>query len=202
MNNQQTDLEMPEIMVQIFRFKFSNEFTAQMSNFAKIHQFDDRKSFKEAWENWIKDEDIAILINSEQKQLYNTGYEGDVLSKMFKSARYYYRKKKDNLDTVPRKEYIGSSFKMLELMDNHIKSKFLENTRKNNNNKIVTNISPANAYIDFCNTYYQEIAEEQSIDCKEFTQQPEFTQQQEVDNQKLKKTYKNRYFIQSRSLHH
>ena len=139
MNNQQTDLEMPEIMVQIFRFKFSNEFTAQMSNFAKIHQFDDRKSFKEAWENWIKDEDIAILINSEQKQLYNTGYEGDVLSKMFKSARYYYRKKKDNLDTVPRKEYIGSSFKMLELMDNHIKSKHITKKLQKNNQLIVKN---------------------------------------------------------------
>jgi hypothetical protein len=192
--NESIEIEKPEITVQIFRFKFSNEFTEQMANFAKIHQFDDRKSFKEAWEKWILDEDIHSLINTEQKRLFNNGYEGDVLDKMFKSARYYYRKKKETADTAQRKEYIGSSTQLIELMDKHIRTKFLENTRKNSNNKIVTNISPANAYIDFCNTYYQEIAGEQTVDCTE-------SSQQDVDNKKLKKTYKNRYFIQSRSLY-
>ena len=194
--NQPNEIEKPEITVQIFRFKFSNEFTEQMANFAKIHQFDDRKSFKEAWEKWILDEDIHSLINSEQKRLFNNGYEGDVLDKMFKSARYYYRKKKETADTAQRKEYIGSSTQLIELMDKHIRTKFLENTRKNSNNKIVTSISPANAYIDFCNTYYQEIAGEQTTDCTESSQQDVSQQdisqqdisQQDIDNKKLKKT--------------
>ena len=78
----------------IFRYKFSEPFVADLYNFAKIHQYDDRKVFKEEWKLWA--EDNELIVNGEKERLQNLNYEGDVLDKMFKSARYYFRKKNNN----------------------------------------------------------------------------------------------------------
>ena len=75
----------------IFRHKFSDEFTVSLSKFAKIHQYDHRSDFKEAWATWTDDNED--LVATETRRLTNNGYEGDILDKMCKSARYYYRKK-------------------------------------------------------------------------------------------------------------
>lgn len=181
-----------EIQIQTFRFKFGQEFTEYMSHFAKIHQYDDRKSFKEAWTKWTEEEHINALINDENKHLLNQGYVGDVSDKMFKSARYYYRKKKDTHDIIPRKEYIGLTSTIIEVMDIHIKSQFLENTKKNNENKIITNVSPANAFLDFINTNQSIIQDESVILSKK--------ENNSYFDEKIKKTYKNRYFIQSKNI--
>ena len=36
-------------MSETYRFKFSVEFSELLNNFAKIHQYDERKDFKEEW---------------------------------------------------------------------------------------------------------------------------------------------------------
>ena len=186
-----TEESIDSITVQTFRFKFSQEFTEHMSYFAKIHQYDDRKVFKEAWLEWINQAEINALINDETKILTNQGYTGDIIDKMFKSTRYYYRTKKDNTEpATQRKEYVGFSSNMLEIIDNHVKNQFLENTKKNNQNMIITNISPAHAYVDFCEKHQLEIGVESL--CLRQTDS-------DIDlSHKFKKTYKNRYFIQSR----
>ena len=202
---QSVQLPTQSIIIQTFRFKFSQEFTEIMSHFAMIHQFDDRVAFKEAWKSWTEEIYIASLINDEQKVLSTQGYEGNVLDKMFKSARYYYRKKKPDQEqqpseAIPRKEYIGVSAKILECMDSYIKTKFLENTIKTKDNIIRTTISPANAYTDFNNIHklqideeieklyiFQEAHNQCKLDAKEITI-------------KFKKTFKNRYFIQSKNV--
>jgi hypothetical protein len=38
----------------IYRFKFTEEFMEYLHNFSKIHQYDERKDFKEAWNIWIE----------------------------------------------------------------------------------------------------------------------------------------------------
>lgn len=202
--NEQVDTQSAaKIVIQTFRFKFSQEFTENMSHFAKIHQFDDRVSFKEAWKIWTEEIYIASLINEEQKVLSAQGYDGDVVDKMFKSARYYYRKKKSDQEpseAIPRKEYIGVSAKILECMDSYIKTKFLENTMKTKDNIIKTTISPANAYTDFNNIHKLQIEEEIE---KLYIHQEEHNQckldAKEITI-KFKKTFKNRYFIQSKNV--
>ena len=180
------------ITVQTFRFKFSQDFTEPMAYFAKIHQYDDRQIFKESWLEWTNQVEINALINDEIKKLTNQGYSGDVMDKMFKSARYYYRTKKETKEPLnPRKVYVGFSSNMLEIIDNHIKSRFLENTKKNKQNMIITNISPAHAYADFVETHQAEIALETLYLGLGNTDS-------ENVNNKFKKTYKNRYFIQSK----
>ena len=40
----------------IFRYKLSDDLMALISQFAKIHQYDDRHSYKDAWEHqWLND---------------------------------------------------------------------------------------------------------------------------------------------------
>jgi hypothetical protein len=36
--------------MKTYRYKFDNDITDELSYFAKIHQYDDRHAFKEAWE--------------------------------------------------------------------------------------------------------------------------------------------------------
>ena len=35
--------------------KFIEEFTSELYKFSKIHQYDHRKDFKEAWNIWVED---------------------------------------------------------------------------------------------------------------------------------------------------
>jgi len=41
--------------VNIFRYKFSDDFIQPLYQFSKIHQYDHRKDFKEAWNIWIEE---------------------------------------------------------------------------------------------------------------------------------------------------
>jgi hypothetical protein len=81
-----------KINAPIFRFKFTEAFMEDLYKFSKIHQYDHRKDFKEAWTIWI--EENNDIIDEEVERLLALGYDGDILDKMFKSARYYFRKKR------------------------------------------------------------------------------------------------------------
>jgi hypothetical protein len=106
----------------IYRYKFTDDITNELYQFSKIHQYDDRKVFKEAWNIWV--EDNRDIVDTEIRRLTIMNYEGDIIDKMFKSARYYFRKK-STVKKAPteRREYIGTHRDMLDAMDYHIKSK-------------------------------------------------------------------------------
>jgi hypothetical protein len=108
-----------EININIYRYKFIEEFTCELYKFSKIHQYDHRKDFKEAWNIWI--DDNQGLIDEEVRRLTNLGYNGDILDKMFKSARYYFRKKStEKKEPQKRRVYIGVEKELLEAIDKHI----------------------------------------------------------------------------------
>lgn len=161
----------------IFRFKFTEEFMEELYKFSKIHQYDERKDFKEAWQLWV-DENVE-LVDTESRRLNMLGYEGDILTKMFKSARYYFRKK----STVPvepkqRRQYISVNHELLEAMDTHVKT----NIRTNG-------YQPKTGFVSFCKE--NEVILKQTI-TNIFEQG---IKDAEIIQTKLKKTYKNRYFI-------
>ena len=100
---------------------------------------------------------------------------------MYKSARYYYSKKKQNyFDTnqkQKRRQYVSVSSEFLQAIDNHI-----------NNIVKISSLSPAEGYEDFCkknqillSTEIITMSEENDFD-------------KIYISSKLKKTYKNRYF--------
>lgn len=161
----------------IFRFKFSDEFISELSQFAKIHQYDDRHAFKEAWNNWV--EENQDLVDLESRNLINNGYDGDVLDKMFKSARYYFRKKStEKKDPVTRRAYINVDRQLLDAMDEHI----MENIDDDD-------YQPKNGFTDFCNSNIELLKKVVNEIC-----QSGIKDAREIED-KIKKTYKNRYFV-------
>ena len=166
----------------VYRFKFTQETIKELNNFAKVHKYDSREDFKEAWEEWkdINDE----IINNEVNRLKLIGYKGDIIDKMYKSVRYYYRKKPlTKEEPSKRKKYLAVGKNILKAMDNHI----------NKRHKTV-DFTPANGYNEFCNEYL-DLLREHILDMSNLG---EMDAKQISD--KLKKTYKNRYFRISRNM--
>ena len=163
--------------INIFRYKFSEDFTKHLYQFSKIHQYDHRKDFKEAWNIWI--EENEELVSKEVKRLSELDYKGDIIDKMFKSARYYFRKKStEKKDPKKRRSYVGIQSDLLVAMEKHI----IENI-KNDGYK------PSNGFIDFCKKSIEQLKAEVTNLCKSG-----ITDSEEIKN-KIKKTYKNRYFM-------
>ena len=161
----------------IFRFKFTEEFMEELHNFSKIHQYDHRKDFKDAWVKWT--EENQDIIAKEVDRLVAMGYpnEDDIVDdKMFKSARYYFRKKSAvKPEPKQRRQYIGVDHELLENMDVHIRTNIYNDDYK-----------PKTAFIMFCKEYdtiLRQTIEQMSISDAKMIQE------------KIKKTYKNRYFM-------
>jgi hypothetical protein len=174
--NKDTSCE-PEMSVNIFRYKFTDDFNKELYKFSKIHQYDERKDFKEAWSIWMEEQDD--IINHEIRRLTNLGYDGDILDKMFKSARYYFRKKStEKKAPKKRRNYMGAQKELLDNMDEHIKL--------NINN---TDYKPSDGFDDFCKGHVDLLKNEVNVLCR-----IGFNDASEI-KAKIKKTYKNRYFL-------
>jgi hypothetical protein len=167
----------PDLPSTIFRFKFTEGFMCELYNFSKIHQYDHRKDFKEAWTKWT--ETNSDIISNEVERLYALGYKNDddiVDDKMFKSARYYFRKKSPvKAEPKQRRQYISVDHELLETMDNHIVSNIYNQDYK-----------PKTAFVMFCKEY--EAILKQTIEKLSI-------QDAKMIQEKIKKTYKNRYFM-------
>ena len=165
----------------VLRFKFADHVVSCITEFAKIHQYDTRQSYKEAWLEWIDENDDIIY--KEKQRLESIGYQGNVVDKMYKAGRYYFRNKKSQTETEKkqRRKYIPTSRKMIEAMDAHIS----EGISKGD-------FTPADGYDNFCENY-REILAEEIMKTLEIVQLDT-----EEMSKKIKKTYKNRYFCISR----
>jgi len=162
-----------------FRHTFSKQFMKVLNEFSKNHENDDRKVFKNEWASWSTRNDISCLINDEIKSLTNSGFQGDIMDKMFKSARYYFRSKPektvDDCEKKQRKPYVGLSKLVLEHMDQHIKEHL--------------GFRPEDAYNSYCNAHTQKIKEE--------IQALSDGTEESISEvyKKYKKTYKNRFYV-------
>ena len=184
-------------IVPVFRFKFSIEVVDALTYFANIHKHDSRADYKEAWGVWITEN--QDIISRESKRLDNIGFEGDLIDRMYKSARYYYRNKStETVKPITRRQYTGVGNEMLKIMDTQIKTYFMlfeeidMKAQKDGTDEDVNKSkkTPANGYILFCEEHNSEIQEvvEKLGGCGGDIQM------------KLKKTYKNRYYRYSRKM--
>jgi hypothetical protein len=166
--------------------------------FANLHRYDDRKTYKEAWTVWLAHDEIATLLKNEVGRLTALGYKGDVADKLFKSGRYYFRQKTHGFQCTSRQEpvcpnrslqpvggrkYVLLNRQLLDTMDDHI-ARGLRST--------INTYTPANGFADFCklnlNSYSSEV-----------TRLSELMSTGEAVHDKLKKTYKNRYCMMTKS---
>lgn len=181
--------------VTTFRFKHDQEVMDAVMRFAKIHQYDDRHDYKEAWNEWC-DENREML-EKEARRLEDLGYEGDVYDKLFKSGRYYFRTKKlEKTAPVERKKYVGLNRDTLRAMDDFVLNILTWNHEGNDNEGAprAKCVSPAEAFNMFClsnqDTLRQEVASllnDHGVDDAEVIE-------------KIKKTFKNRYFQKARKI--
>ena len=157
---------------QIYRYKFSDDFLQEMLAFVEVHRLDVIPVFNEEWKKWVGNHQQLICL--ETRRLQNIGYEEDILLKMYKSARYYF-KNKVIFEKAPKKRrnYIRIDKSVLSLMDTHIEQMKVG--------------KPAELYSKFNEKYMSVLntlkvqLHRRGLDKDEIAL-------------KLKKTYKNRYY--------
>ena len=161
--------------MSIYRYKLSPEIVEKILYFSKLNEFVERKEYMEKWNLWC--EENSLEIQEEENRLIGLGYTGNVLNKMFKSSRYYFRKKTlVKVEPKQRSQYIYLYNELLEKMDEYI------------NSNISFSIKPQDMYIQFCELNSELIQDTtvELIDKNNF-------QREDIDF-KIKKTFKNRYF--------
>jgi len=210
--------------IKIYRHEFSKEFIAELSRFSKVHQYDDRHTYKSEWTKWTQLDDIAQAMEIEKRRLEENGYKGDIEDKMFKAGRYYFKKKATatttatatatatepsssssvpdlpvldaNTPTTPggRRPYITMSKECIKAMDQHILAASSASS--------TTEFKPSSCYDDFYQT--QMTSDQMTKEIGHIIEKyektpgamtnitPEELTEQIMD--KIKKTYKNRYY--------
>ena len=163
---------------KIYRHKFSPKFLEYLKDFSRIHRYDTAGTFKDNWEIWC--DENKDIIEEERKRLKEQGYDGKVLVKMYKSARYYFKTKSNKkTEPVKRRNYIGLDSEFRDLMDNHIENVCARREMK-----------PSDGFVDFMDqVIYVDKINTETVRLKSYN-----FKQEEIFA-KMKKTYKNRYFI-------
>lgn len=163
--------------INIFRYKLSEEMMIHLHNFAKLHEYDHRKDFKEAWNTWLDEYDD--IITQEVSRLQTLGCDKDIVDKMYKSARYYFRKKSTvKKEPVKRRVYTALSKEFIQSMDDHI----LNNIKNDDFKPSVSFDAFCNANIDILKSEILELTKKGLLGAKNI-------------KDKIKKTYQNRYFL-------
>ena len=157
---------------KVFRYKFSDEIVELMQDFSKIHKFDTREIYNDNWNLFI--EANKDTIEAEQERLNDLGYEGCIKNKMYKSTRYYFKKKNKSVETpdkepVKRKKYVTVGKDILDSMYEHIK-----------NNISKDNYKPDTGFNEFENVIKRSV--------------PGYENLKSDDKSKYKKAYKNMYY--------
>ena len=178
----------------IFRFDFSPVVVREIAAFAELHMNDERKDYKKAWEPWC--EKNAEMISEEITRLKQIGYDGDTHDKMFKSGRYYFRKKskavqgsavqgsavQGSADAPKKRLYITIEPDTLSHIDAHIRKHMQDN-----------DFTPKSGYDEFLNSHHETVM------CESENLKRKFEMSDTDIKTKIKKTYKNRYYIITRN---
>ena len=199
--------------ITIFRYNFTDKIMTKLTAFAKLHELDDRHAFKDAWAVWLEINKRDIDIESER--LLECGYRGDIINKMFKAARYYFKHK----DLSKDKDLLNNDKDLLDkdLLDKDLlgKDKDLLNKDKDKKKKRFyialdseflasmdshisrnCNIKPSVVYDSYCQSNALLIKNE----IARILANHDVSINLKICNQKIKKAYKNRYFIYSKNI--
>lgn len=188
--------QLQNVVLKTHHYNPSAELADYLAYFATLHRFDDRVTYKEAWTEWIQSGEIASLLEDEVERLQLSGYTGNALDKIYKSARYYYRKKplSNNADQTgdgavakkKRKKYEGLPTSVLDAMDLHIaqciKAHIVTITQSDVDGLVMkSSVAPNEAYTQYVEGLVEPLSDEME--------------------KKYKKTYKNRFFLYRNKLH-
>jgi hypothetical protein len=153
---------------------------SEISAFARVHRYDTKDDFKDAWTQWTSEN--MRLISAEQERLTAMGFDGDLNKKMYVSARYYFKNKSD-VEEAPKKrrKYVTIDKSFIRLIDNYI------NTSIQNGDESI--YKPANCFQDFI----QENEQQTALLVRKLATDDNLENADIIV--KIKKTFKNRYFV-------
>jgi hypothetical protein len=172
-----------------FRFDFTSEVGNLLAKFSDEHETEKYNVFQSSWNSWINMEGVSDILTKECSRLREEGYTGDVWDKMYKSARYYYKKrgrsnKDKNSKTVERSAKIKFSERYLMKLNENIESQL--NCNRSDNN--VISLSNNDAFNEFCEVNKSEIVEELRLVKERYGELPKDI------IKKLKKIFKNHFY--------
>jgi hypothetical protein len=165
LNKESLSIEIP-----IFNYVPSEKCIIEISEFSYIHRKDTNKIFRAAWNMWIKTPEVADIIKEETSRIEEFGFNGDLTEKLYFSARYYYRKKAlayEKDDNLPQKKRKPNESTDKTILE-QMNNHILEQMKKNNE------IRPADSFKNYL---------------------LENPVNNENEEEKVKKTYKNRFFM-------
>lgn len=188
---------------RVLRFEFSSQLVELVTAFANVHRYDDRKTYKEAWAQWMAGAEVADLFATEVARLKALGYKGDAADKLYKSGRYYFRTREPTVPHTPPsvatstpndangvrrglgnlgspRKYVLLNHALLGAMDAHIERSMQSNDE----------YTPAMGFSEFCKLHARD-----AVLLSEIARLVEIRDATRDIHQKLKKTYKNRYFM-------
>jgi hypothetical protein len=192
-----------QLNARVLRFEFSSQLVELVTAFANVHRYDDRKTYKEAWVQWMAHNEVADLFNAEVARLKALGYKGDAADKLYKSGRYYFRTREPTVPHTPPsvatstpndangvrrglgnlgspRKYVLLNHALLGAMDAHIERSMQSNDE----------YTPAMGFSEFCKLHARD-----AVLLSEIARLVEIRDATRDIHQKLKKTYKNRYFM-------
>ena len=102
-----------------FRFEFESDIMELIERFAIVHQYDERKMYKEQWNSWYNENKEEM--EREIERMNEIGYVGDVKDKMFKAGRYYFRKKNIKNKETQAETHAETQAQVKETINNDIK---------------------------------------------------------------------------------
>lgn len=184
-----------------YRFDFTEEFGQVLSAFAARHKNAARKTFKTEWNLWCEIPEIKEQITLEINNMKRNGFEGDILDKMFKSARYYHRKnvtkpKPIKCKTEPKQHSNRFTKEFLDIIDIHIEYYINTQIGKSHHTHTDTRISlsQSESYNWFCETRQDDIYAE-LLDIKG----QRGIMDAQIMSEKLKKAYKTRFYTKRKN---
>ena len=204
-----------QLNARVLRFEISGALVEHLAAFANVHRYDDRKTYKEAWVQWMAGAEVADLFNAEVARLKALGYKGDAADKLYKSGRYYFRTREPTVQrsslwprTPPSRatstpndangarrgsgnlgslrKYVLLNHALLVAMDDHIERSMQSNDE----------YTPAMGFSEFCKLHARDavLISEVARLVERAGSKPDAAAAKDI-HQKLKKTYKNRYFM-------
>ena len=185
------------IDMHIQRFKYSDTMSTLLDNFAEIHRHDSRKDFRSFWDEFIKSNLNAF--EQEASLLEARGFKSDPYNAMYKSARFYYRKfydgsgKKKNCKKIKNNPYSKFPTELIKLIDTAIEKYISMNLKQVSTRDYMCDITPASCYAEFCGDYEDDL----HIHIYEYVRQRQSLGDHIsscVISNKLKKTFKNRFY--------
>ena len=158
------------IHIKAIRYNFTPEMMENIQEFTRVHQFDERNKYKEEWKCWINTKEIELKVSNEIIRLRDEGctWEDEIIKeKMYKSSKFYYKKKmqtktNDDDKIKTQEKYKGFTKQFLRSIDGYIHEKIKEKSRNIEDtigNKSL-DVVPTKIYNEYCLNHKDEIKKE------------------------------------------